>query len=48
MLQCTAAHPGIVIGEQCSSVIKQNGSQWNHQPPHGGDWFCGVAMLGRT
>jgi uncharacterized protein len=48
MLQCTAAHPGIVIGEQCASVIKQNGSQWNHQTPHGGDWFCGVAMLGRT
>ncbi|WP_027799925.1 lysozyme inhibitor LprI family protein [Paraburkholderia dilworthii] len=46
MLQCTAAHPGIAIGEQCASVIKQNDSHWKYRP-HGGDWFCGVAMLGR-
>ncbi|CAB3680314.1 lysozyme inhibitor LprI family protein [Paraburkholderia rhynchosiae] len=46
-LQCTAARPGIVIGEQCSTVIRQNGSQWKYRP-HGGDWFCGVAMLGHT
>ncbi|WOD19505.1 lysozyme inhibitor LprI family protein [Paraburkholderia kirstenboschensis] len=44
MLQCTAAHPGIAIGEQCPSVIKQNDSRWKYRP-HGGDWFCGVAML---
>ncbi|MEX3761153.1 lysozyme inhibitor LprI family protein [Paraburkholderia phenoliruptrix] len=47
MLQCTAAHPGLAIGEPCSSVLRQNGSPWKYRP-HGGDWFCGVAMLGRS
>ncbi|WP_025598784.1 lysozyme inhibitor LprI family protein [Burkholderia sp. WSM2230] len=47
MLQCTAAHPGLVIGEQCPNVIGQSGSPWKYRP-HGGDWFCGVAMLDRT
>ncbi|MEC5405859.1 hypothetical protein VOM14_09830 [Paraburkholderia sp. MPAMCS5] len=47
MLQCTAAHPGIVMEEQCPAVIQQNSRQWKYRP-RGGDWFCGVAMLGRT
>lgn len=47
MRQCTAANPGIVVNEQCSTVIRQNSSQWKYQP-RGGDWFCGVAMLGPT
>jgi hypothetical protein len=44
MRQCTAANPGIAIGEQCPSVIKQNDGRWKYRP-HGGDWFCGIAML---
>ncbi|HYS66023.1 MAG TPA: hypothetical protein VEN30_19720 [Paraburkholderia sp.] len=47
MLQCTAANPGIVVNEQCSTVLKEKGSQWQYKP-HGGDWFCGVAMLAPT
>jgi uncharacterized protein len=42
--QCTAANPGIVVNEQCSAVLKETSGQWRYQP-HGGDWFCGVAML---
>jgi len=44
MLQCTAAHPGIVVNDPCSTVIKENNGRWKYQP-HGGDWFCGLAML---
>ncbi|MFM0238105.1 lysozyme inhibitor LprI family protein [Paraburkholderia phytofirmans] len=44
MRQCTAANPGIVVSEQCSSVLKATSGQWKHQP-RGGDWFCGIAML---
>ena len=44
VLQCTAANPGIVVNEQCSTVIKQN-AHWRYEP-HGGDWFCGLAMVG--
>lgn len=44
MLQCTAAHPGIEVNEQCSTVLKGTGSQWKREP-RAGDWFCGVAML---
>jgi len=47
MHQCTAANPGIAIGEQCPSVIKQNDGRWKYRP-HGGDWFCGIAMLERS
>ena len=36
--------PGIVVNDQCSTVIKENNGQWKYQP-HGGDWFCGLAML---
>ncbi|MFL9954337.1 hypothetical protein PQR21_14180 [Paraburkholderia nemoris] len=44
MLRCTAADPGIVVNDQCSTVIKENNGKWKYQP-HGGDWFCGLAML---
>lgn len=44
MLRCTAADPGLVVNEQCPTVIKENNSRWKYQP-HGGDWFCGLAML---
>ncbi|MFM0646959.1 hypothetical protein PQR14_21760 [Paraburkholderia bryophila] len=47
MLQCTAANPGIVVNDQCSTVLSENGSRWKYKP-HGGDWFCGVAMLEPT
>jgi len=47
MLECTASHPGLVIGEQCPDLIRQNGSSWKYRV-HGGDWFCGVAMLERS
>lgn len=44
MRQCTAANPGIVVAEQCSTVLKETSSRWRYTPPDGG-WFCGVAML---
>jgi len=44
MGQRTAAIPGIVVAEQCSTVLKETGSRWRYEPPDGG-WFCGVAML---
>lgn len=44
MHQCTAAQPGIVVNEQCSTVLNETGGQWRHLP-RGGDWFCGIAML---
>ncbi|SDQ67714.1 Uncharacterized protein YPO0702 [Paraburkholderia fungorum] len=46
LLQCTAANPGLVVNDQCSTVLKQAGAggQWKYQP-RGGDWFCGVATL---
>lgn len=47
LLQCTAANPGPVVNEQCSTVIRQTGNQWKYNL-QGGDWFCGVAMLGSS
>lgn len=47
MRQCTAANPGIVVNDQCSTVLNENGGRWKYKP-HGGDWFCGVAMLEPT
>ncbi|RKE35169.1 hypothetical protein B0G76_1227 [Paraburkholderia sp. BL23I1N1] len=44
MLRCTPANPGIVMNDQCSTVLKENAGRWKYQP-HGGDWFCGLAML---
>ncbi|WP_233848369.1 lysozyme inhibitor LprI family protein [Paraburkholderia sp. HD33-4] len=43
-LQCTAAKPGLVVNDQCASVIGQSGKQWKYQP-RDADWFCGVATL---
>ncbi|WP_233804287.1 lysozyme inhibitor LprI family protein [Paraburkholderia sp. HP33-1] len=43
-LQCTAAKPGLIINEQCASVIGQSGKQWKYQPSDA-EWFCGVASL---
>ncbi|MFP4889319.1 lysozyme inhibitor LprI family protein [Paraburkholderia sp. EG304] len=43
-LQCTAAKPGLVVNEQCASVIEQSGQRWRFQP-RDDDWFCGVATL---
>jgi hypothetical protein len=45
LLECTAAHPGPVVNEQCSNVIGQTGKPWKYKL-HGSDWFCGVAMVG--
>ncbi|OLL30500.1 hypothetical protein BTH42_17010 [Burkholderia sp. SRS-W-2-2016] len=42
--QCTAAQPGLVVNEQCASVIGRHGGKWKYRPD-GGDWFCGVATL---
>ncbi|WP_094781392.1 lysozyme inhibitor LprI family protein [Paraburkholderia ribeironis] len=44
VLQCTAANPGLVVSEQCSTVIGQSPNPW-HDKPRDSDWFCGVAML---
>jgi hypothetical protein len=46
-LQCTAANPGPVVNEQCSTVIRETGNPWKYKV-HGGDWFCGVAMVGSS
>ncbi|NML29775.1 lysozyme inhibitor LprI family protein [Paraburkholderia antibiotica] len=43
-LQCTAANPGLVVNEQCASVIGQRGGQWTYRLA-GSDWFCGMATL---
>jgi hypothetical protein len=43
-LQCTTAKPGLVVNEQCASVIGQSGQRWKYQP-RDADWFCGVATL---
>ncbi|ASL45480.1 hypothetical protein bAD24_I18570 [Burkholderia sp. AD24] len=44
MRQCTAANPGIVVNDQCATVLREHGSRWKYTP-HGSDWFCGVATL---
>lgn len=44
LLECTAANPGPVVNEQCSTVLGQTGNAWKYEP-RGGEWFCGVAML---
>ena len=44
LLECTAANPGPVTNEQCSTVLGQTGKSWKYEP-RGGEWFCGVAML---
>jgi uncharacterized protein len=47
LLQCTAANPGPVVNEQCSTVIRETGHPWKYKV-HGSDWFCGVAMVGSS
>jgi uncharacterized protein len=47
LLECTAANPGPVVNEQCSTVLRERGNPWKYEP-HGGDWFCGVAMVGSS
>ncbi|WP_144156440.1 lysozyme inhibitor LprI family protein [Paraburkholderia sp. BCC1885] len=42
-LQCTAAEPGIVLHEQCATVLKED-ARWQY-PARNGDWFCGLANL---
>lgn len=42
--ECTASNPGLVVGEQCSTVLGQNIKPWKYKP-RDGEWFCGVAML---
>lgn len=45
--RCTAAEPGIVLHDQCPTVLRQN-ARWQYTPrsaPIAGDWFCGVATL---
>lgn len=45
-LQCTAAEPGLILHDQCATVLKQDGhSQYSPRP---GDWFCGVATLAQS
>ena len=46
LLQCTAANPGLIVNDQCSTVLRAGGNQWKYQP-RDGDWFCGVATLGQ-
>ena len=41
--QCTVAQPGMVSLDNCRSLIKSN-MHWKYDV-HGGDWFCGVAVL---
>lgn len=43
--QCTAADPGIVLHDQCNTVLKQD-ARWTYAP-HNGDWFCGIATVGQ-
>jgi uncharacterized protein len=42
--ECTSAHPGIVVNEQCSTVLGQRSRPWKVKQ-HDNEWFCGVAML---
>jgi uncharacterized protein len=46
-LQCTAANPGPVVNEQCSTVLGESANPWTYKL-HGSDWFCGVAMVGSS
>jgi uncharacterized protein len=41
--QCTIAEPGMISLDHCRSLMKSN-MQWKYDM-HGGDWFCGVAVL---
>jgi len=41
--QCTVAQPGMISLDHCRSLMKAN-MHWKYDV-HGGDWFCGVAVL---
>jgi len=41
--QCTVAEPGMLSLDNCRSLMKSN-MHWKYDV-HGGDWFCGVAVL---
>jgi len=41
--RCTVAEPGMISLDNCRSLIKSN-MHWKYDA-HGGDWFCGVAVL---
>jgi uncharacterized protein len=41
--QCTVAEPGMISLDNCRSLINSN-MHWKYDA-HGGDWFCGVAVL---
>lgn len=44
--ECTAADPGIVLHEQCNTVLKQD-ARWSYATRNG-DWFCGIATVGQA
>ncbi len=41
--RCTFAEPGMISLDNCRSLMKSN-MRWKYDV-HGGDWFCGVAVL---
>lgn len=41
--RCTVAEPGMISLDKCRSLMKSN-VRWKYDT-HGGDWFCGVAVL---
>jgi uncharacterized protein len=43
MGRCTIAEPGMISLDNCRSLMKSN-MHWKYDV-HGGDWFCGVAVL---
>jgi uncharacterized protein len=43
MGQCTLTEPGMLSLDNCRSLMKSN-MRWKYDV-HGGDWFCGVAVL---
>jgi uncharacterized protein len=43
MGQCTIAEPGMISLDNCRSLMKST-MHWKYDV-HGGDWFCGVAVL---
>ncbi|MEA3112957.1 MAG: hypothetical protein QOG58_2756 [Caballeronia sp.] len=43
MGRCTISEPGMISLDNCRSLMKSN-MHWKYDV-HGGDWFCGVAVL---
>jgi uncharacterized protein len=44
--QCTAAEPGMVSLDECRTLMKSD-MHWKYKE-HGGDWFCGMAVLDQS